>query len=97
MVSQTDRKSHLPPCTIVQTARARLRAVPYPTIQTLSCECDEQGVLLLQGQLPSFYEKQLAQEAVARLPGVTQVVNETEVSAKELPGILSPYASFPEL
>jgi hypothetical protein len=82
MVTQTDRKSHFPSHTIVQAAKARLRTVPYPTIQTLSCECDEQGVLLLRGRLPSFYEKQLAQEAVARLPGVTQVVNETIVPAK---------------
>ena len=38
-----------------------------------------QGVLFLSGRLPSFYQKQLAQEAVAGLAGVAQVINETEV------------------
>ena len=79
MVSQTDRKS-LPSHEIVQAARDRLRTNPYPTIQELSCECDDNGMLFLRGRLSSFYQKQLAQEAVARLPGVTQVVNQTEVA-----------------
>ena len=37
------------------------------------------GVLLLKGHLPNFYHKQLAQEAVAWVKGVSQVVNEIEV------------------
>jgi osmotically-inducible protein OsmY len=80
MVSQTDRNS-LPPGKIAQAAKDRLRTTPYPTIQKLSCECDDSGVLFLRGRLPTFYQKQLAQEAVARLPGVNQVVNQTEVAS----------------
>ena len=79
MDTQTDRKGYLPSSEIVQAARARLSKNPYLAIQKLSCECDEQGVLLLRGQLSSFYQKQLAQEAVARIPGVTRLVNEAEV------------------
>jgi osmotically-inducible protein OsmY len=74
-----DRKDHLPSHEIVDAARARLQTTPYSTTQQVSCECNDRGVLYLRGRLPTFYQKQLAQEAVARLPGVIQVVNETEV------------------
>jgi osmotically-inducible protein OsmY len=47
-------------------------------MQRLWCEF-ENGRLVLHGQVPSFYFKQLAQEAVANLDGVRQVVNEIEV------------------
>jgi len=65
---------------ILQAATARLRANPYPNVQKVSCECNHQGVLMLRGRLTSFYQKQLAQEAVVRLPGVTQVINDIEVA-----------------
>jgi osmotically-inducible protein OsmY len=44
----------------------------------VSCECDD-GVLVLDGQLGSYYHKQLAQETVAGIGGVNRVVNEIEV------------------
>ncbi len=81
MPTQTDRKGHLPLSDIVQAARVRLSTSWDPTIQNLSCECNEQGVLFLRGRLSSFYQKQLAQEAVSRIPGVTGLVNEAEVVA----------------
>jgi osmotically-inducible protein OsmY len=37
------------------------------------------GRLFLRGQVPSFYHKQLAQEAIAEMESVDQVVNEIEV------------------
>jgi osmotically-inducible protein OsmY len=46
----------------------------------IACEYHE-GTLILQGQLSSFYEKQLAQEVVRTLAGVDQVVNKIEVVA----------------
>jgi osmotically-inducible protein OsmY len=49
----------------------------------VSCDC-RQGVLFLRGPLPTFYLKQLAQEAVARVEGILQVVNETVVDASPL-------------
>jgi hypothetical protein len=33
----------------------------------------------LRGRLSSYYQKQLAQEAVAGLPGVAGIVNQAEV------------------
>lgn len=38
-----------------------------------------EGVVFLRGQLPSFYQKQLAQETIRNLDGVEQIVNRIEV------------------
>jgi osmotically-inducible protein OsmY len=37
-------------------------------------------VLWLRGELPSFYEKQVAQEAVKAVEGVTGIINDIEVT-----------------
>jgi osmotically-inducible protein OsmY len=65
-------------CRAAAAAKASLRSSPHRVLRKVLCLCDN-GVLLLQGLLPSFYYKQLAQEAVARVEGVNQVVNEIEV------------------
>jgi osmotically-inducible protein OsmY len=64
--------------TIAEVATERLRDSPYEAMRWVSCEC-KHGVLVLRGRVFSFHEKQLAQEAVARIDGVTQVVNDVEV------------------
>jgi osmotically-inducible protein OsmY len=64
---------------VTERARERLRQSPHLSVRSVSCEF-ERGVLRLRGRLSSFYHKQLAQEAVARLPGVTEVVNEVAVA-----------------
>ena len=68
--------------------------VDVPTIAEVATEtcgpaptkpCDgfrasaKHGVLFLRGRLFSFHEKQVAQEVVAGINGVTQVVNEIQV------------------
>ena len=63
---------------IVEGAETCLRCNPYLALKNVSCEY-EQGVLTLRGCLPSYYLKQMAQTAVARLPGVDLIVNEIEV------------------
>jgi len=50
----------------------------FRPIRILSCDC-RRGMLFLRGHLPTFCQKQLAQEAVAKLEGVLQVINETVV------------------
>lgn len=75
-----DRNGRQLPHEVMEAAQDRLQRSPYTTVRKVSCEYDE-GVLLLRGRLPTFYHKQLAQEAVAGLNGVHQVVNETEVVA----------------
>jgi hypothetical protein len=76
---RADCGSIIPSHEVIQAAKDRLRKTPYPALGALSCEYD-QGVLFLRGHLPTFYQKQLAQEAVFGLAGVVQVVNETEVA-----------------
>jgi osmotically-inducible protein OsmY len=61
-----------------ETAKHRILHQPHLRMQRIWCECDE-GCLFLRGQVPSFYFKQLAQEAVVGMEGVRQVVNEIEV------------------
>ena len=63
---------------LVEAARARIREVPHLTMQRIWCEC-QAGRLFLRGQVPSFYLKQLAQEAVASLEGIRSIANEIEV------------------
>ena len=63
-----------------QAARNRLQVSPYRAIRGLSCDC-RGGMLFLRGHLPTFCQKQLAQEAVAKLEGVWRVFNETVVDA----------------
>ena len=59
-------------------ARRRLRESTYRDLRAIDCQsiC---GVLTLRGSVFNFYSKQLAQEAVRRVPGVTTVVNAVEV------------------
>ncbi len=71
MVAITGHAAH-------ELAQDCLRRSPYPAVRRVSCEYCE-GVLVLRGRLPSYYHKQVAQEAVARLEGVTGIVNEVEV------------------
>ena len=63
---------------IAEAARHRILHQPHLSMQRLWCEFEE-GRLFLRGQVPSFFFKQLAQEAVLGLSGVRQVVNEIEV------------------
>jgi hypothetical protein len=55
-----------------------LRRNPYLALKNVSCDCHA-GVLVLRGCLPSYYLKQVAQEAVACLEGVEAVDNRIEV------------------
>ena len=64
---------------IAEIAMQRLRDSHYKVMRRVSCEC-RHGVLFLRGRLFSFHEKQVAQEVVAGVSGVTQVVNEIQVN-----------------
>jgi len=69
------------PVLFQETAEAATECLhnsPYQAVRRVLCECDH-GTLFLWGRLSSFHEKQVAQETVARVKGVTQVINEIEV------------------
>jgi osmotically-inducible protein OsmY len=63
---------------IAETAQHRFQENVYLALRSLTCEVAD-GVLTLSGRVPSYYLKQVAQEAVADLPGVRQIVNAIEV------------------
>jgi osmotically-inducible protein OsmY len=61
-----------------ELAEGCLQRNPYLAMKNVSCDC-QAGVLVLRGCLPSYYLKQVAQEAVASLAGVEAVDNQIEV------------------
>jgi osmotically-inducible protein OsmY len=65
---------------IADRARNRLWQSTHLAMRTVSCEYEE-GTLVLTGRLPSFYHKQLAQEVVLNVEGVTRLVNQIEVAS----------------
>jgi len=69
---------------ILEAATKCLQNSPYQAVRRVLCECDH-GILFLRGHLPTFYQKQRAQEAVAKLKGVLHVMNETVVDTNEGP------------
>ena len=64
--------------TPVAVAMARLRQSPYAPLRQLECSFHE-GVLTLRGRVPSWYLKQLSQEAMQDIPGVEEVNNRVDV------------------
>jgi osmotically-inducible protein OsmY len=65
---------------IAESAESRLRGNSYLALKNVSCDYRD-GVLTLRGCLPTYYLKQMAQAAVARIDGVERVINEIEVMA----------------
>lgn len=65
---------------IAEIAQTALRQSSYTELRGVSCEFSG-GVLTLQGRVPSYHLKQLAQASVAHVPGVVEVRNRVEVAA----------------
>jgi hypothetical protein len=63
---------------MIDMAQTRLRQSPYPLLKRISCDYNE-GVLVLRGRLPNYHHKQMAQESVRWLDGISEIVNEIEV------------------
>lgn len=63
-----------PASAVAAAARNRLRACAYASVRELPCDYNE-GILVLRGQVSSYFHKQVAQEAVRGLPGVEVIVN----------------------
>jgi hypothetical protein len=81
-----------PPATPTQTPRVGLkelaegilRRTPYLALKNVTCDLFD-GVLVLRGCLPSYYLKQIAQEAVALLEGVERIDNQIQVVTRPFP------------
>jgi hypothetical protein len=62
--------------------RDLLRSSGYRLLRTLRCQVRE-GVVTIWGTVPSFFLKQMAQEAVLKLDQIREVKNLVEVRAGE--------------
>ena len=80
MVTFSDKHGDgVPGCrTVAAAANDCLHNDSHIPDQLVWCEY-EQGVLWLRGRLPTYYQKQVAQEVVRGLVGVVQIVNNIEV------------------
>jgi hypothetical protein len=75
MLSVNDRSN----CNVEQAAKTRLARTGYPLLKTIECSFQD-GTMELRGRVPSYYHKQLAQEALRKVNDVKQLVNNIEVS-----------------
>lgn len=55
-----------------------IKTSPHLTGHKVFCQ-EESGIVVLHGRVPSFFQKQMAQEALKKLEGVERVINELEV------------------
>jgi osmotically-inducible protein OsmY len=55
-----------------------IKGNPHLNGHQVFCQ-EESGIVVLHGRVKSFFQKQMAQEALKRLDGVERVINELEV------------------
>jgi osmotically-inducible protein OsmY len=60
---------------IAELAERRLHGNSHQALKNVSCTY-QGGVLVLQGTLPTYYLKQIAQETIARMEGVERIENQ---------------------
>ena len=77
--AQPNRDSRSRSQRIAEEASERLQRDPHVRHKSVSCEC-EKCVLWLHGELPTFYGKQAAQEAVKRIDGIAGIINNIKVT-----------------
>ncbi len=65
-------------------AQASLRACPYREVRKTTCLLHK-GVLLLRGDVSSFYMKQIAQTVLMNVEGVKHIVNSIHVHNADWP------------
>ena len=63
---------------VANAAKLRMQTYHYFEIRRLQCEFQD-GILILRWQVSSYFLKQLAQEAVRSVVGVTRILNKVEV------------------
>ena len=63
---------------VERAAQWRLEASAYAALKTVRCRF-RQGALVLNGCVPTYFHKQVAQEAIRAVPGITEIVNHISV------------------
>jgi len=64
--------------TIARDALRFFRSSNYSELRTIQCESRD-DVLILRGQVSTFFMKQLAQERIRSMEGVRAVINDLQV------------------
>jgi hypothetical protein len=78
MQFRDDTTSNLCPIKIEKAAQTRLAKTGYRPLKGIICNFRD-GTLVLQGEVPSYYHKQVAQEAIRKVHSVQTIVNQIEV------------------
>ena len=60
-----------------------LQKNPYVDFTSLTCETKE-GCVVLRGTVPSYFEKQMAQESIRSIEGIEKILNELVVHGRTL-------------
>jgi len=67
--------------TLVEQVQSAILTNPYLAGRKLRFEAEPQaGRVVLQGTVGTFYQKQMAQEALRRIDGVREIENQLEVT-----------------
>ena len=66
-------------CTLDHRVFSALKESPYLAGRKLRIETNE-GRVVLRGEVNSFYQKQMAQEALRRVDGIEMIENHLEVN-----------------
>lgn len=77
-----DEASNSSNCCLATVARQRLHSSRYALLKLVECE-QKNGVIVIRGTVSSYFLKQIAQEQLRSIQGMTHIVNELVVQ-KEL-------------
>jgi osmotically-inducible protein OsmY len=68
--------------TIEKAVHKRLNSTGYRSLSLVRCQFHN-GTLTLKGEVPSYYHKQIAQEAIRKIGNVTAIENKIDVWSQE--------------
>jgi hypothetical protein len=80
MTAHIQHKSATCSTCVEKSAQERLVATGYWPLKAISCRFRD-GTLTLEGQVPSYFHKQMAQEAIRWVDSIRTVNNRIEVPA----------------
>lgn len=72
------KRSNLLNRCLAAIARQRLDSSGYALLKLVQCE-QKNGVIVIRGTVSSYFLKQIAQEQLRSIQGMTRIVNELEV------------------
>jgi osmotically-inducible protein OsmY len=76
--SSSPSQQQLDAIALVQRLDSAIKGNPHLSGHQVFCS-EEGGTVILQGRVRSYYQKQMAQEALRNLEGVERIVNDLEV------------------